>query len=130
MKNVVALATILTLTLVLAGGAFAADVSGKVAVTGKVVSIKVSEAKGDDGKVIDALKGKDLAVVGPKVADVEKCKDKEVTAKGAIKGNKEITVTEVKECAPAAAPAAAAPAPAPAPAPAAAAPAPAPAPKK
>ncbi len=97
MKKLVTLAVAVALVVAFSGVAMAADVTGKVEVKDKVVSIKVAEAKGDDGKAIDALKGKDLKVAGAKVADVEKLSGKEVEAKGAIKDNTEIDVTSVAE---------------------------------
>jgi len=97
MKKILTLATVMVFALSLVGVAYAADVSGKVEVKEKVCSIKVSEAKGDDGKVIADLKGKDLKVTGAKCADVEKLAGKEVEAKGKIKDNKEIDVASVAE---------------------------------
>lgn len=106
MKKFTTFALAVAIALAFSGAAFAADVIGKVEVKDKVCSIKVSEAKGDDGKAIDALKGKDLKVVGAKCADVEKLAGKEVTAKGAIKDNTSIDVASVAEQKAPAAPAA------------------------
>jgi len=106
MSKLVTIAVAVALAMSFTGVAFAAEVIGKVDCKDKVCSIKVSEAKGDDGKAIDALKGKDLKVIGAKAADVQKLAGKEVLAKGAIKDNKEIDVASVAEKAPAAAPAA------------------------
>jgi glycine betaine/choline ABC-type transport system substrate-binding protein len=73
----------------------------------KVVSIKIAEAKGADGKVVADLTGKTLKVTGAKVADVEKLAGKEVQVKGTVKGT-DIDVTMVAEVkAPVAPPAAA-----------------------
>jgi pyruvate/2-oxoglutarate dehydrogenase complex dihydrolipoamide acyltransferase (E2) component len=58
--------------------------------------IQVSEAKGADGKAIDALKGKSLRVVGPKVADVEKLVGKNAELTGKVIDGKRIQVETVK----------------------------------
>ena len=79
--------------------------------------VMVSSAKGADGKPLDALKGKLLRVVGPKLADVQKLAGKEAELTGTAVNGKRIKVDAVKEAA-AGAPAAK-PAPKPAAAPAA-----------
>ena len=68
--------------------------------------VAVSEAKGAGGKALDALKGKQLRVTGPKAADVEKLEGKVVTIAGTIINNKKIEAESVKEAAAPAAPAA------------------------
>ncbi len=117
MKKVIAFAAVLALMLTMVGGAYAADVkaniTGSVVVKEKAVSIRVTTAKGEDGKPIAALAGKVLAVTGAKAADVEKLAGKHVEASGTVKDDKEIDVTTVAEkTAPAPKPAAPAPAPA------------------
>jgi len=90
MKKVLTLGMILMFAVALVGSAYAADVpvtaTGKVEVKDKVVSIKIAEAKGADGKAIADLKDKTLKVVGAKLADVEKLAGKEVEVKGIVKG--------------------------------------------
>lgn len=107
MKKVVTLVTIVAVTMAFAGVAFAADgpvtATGKIEVKDKVSMLKISEAKGADGKAVADLAGKDLKVVGAKAADAEKLGGKEVEAKGTVKGA-EIDVTAIAEKAAAQAP--------------------------
>jgi hypothetical protein len=72
----------------------------------QVCAVKVAEAKGADGKALDALKGKPLGVGGPKLAEVKKLAGKEVLVTGVIINGKRIRVESVKEAAAAPAPAA------------------------
>ena len=100
MKNVLTLGLILIFAVALVAPAYAADLvvtaKGKVEVKEKVVSIKIAEAKGADGKAVADLAGKTLKVTGAKVADVEKLAGKEVEVKGTVKGA-DIDVTAVAE---------------------------------
>ena len=90
MKNALTFGMILMFAVALVAPAYAADLlvtaTGKVEVKDKVVSIKVAEAKGADGKAVADLKDKVLKVTGAKVADVEKLAGKEVDVKGVVKG--------------------------------------------
>jgi len=102
MKKVFAFVGILALVLAFtATSAFAADlkasVTGKVTKGEKSTTIKVDTAKGEDGKDIADLKGKDIEVKGDKLADVQKLAGKDVTAKGAVTDNASINVTSVEE---------------------------------
>jgi len=121
MKKVMVLAVIGVFALSMIGAAYAADVkatvAGKISVADKVASVKVSEAKGDDGKAIADLAGKSLTISGAKAADAVKLAGKDAVIKGTVKDGKDIAATDVAEkkaAAPAPKPAAPAPAPAPA----------------
>jgi len=100
MKKALMFGTILMFAVAMVAPAYAADLVvtavGKVEVKDKVVSIKVAEAKGADGKAVADLKDKVLKVTGAKVADVEKLAGKEVEVKGTVKGA-DIDVTAVAE---------------------------------
>lgn len=116
MKKIATLAVVMVFAVALV--AYAADVKvtavGKVELKDKVCSIKIAEAKGEDGKAIADLKDKVLKVIGAKCADVEKLAGKDVEVKGIVKGT-DIDVAAVAEKkAPAPAPKPAAPAPKPA----------------
>jgi hypothetical protein len=108
MKKALLLGTILVFAVALVAPAYAADLAvsatGKVEVKDKVASIKITEAKGTDGKPVAELAGKVLKVIGAKAADVEKLAGKEVEVKGVVKGA-EIDVASVAAVAPAPAPA-------------------------
>jgi len=62
----------------------------------KVCRIQVSEAKGADGKAMDALKGVSLKVTGPKLADVQKLVGKNAELTGVVIDGKRIRVESVK----------------------------------
>jgi len=62
----------------------------------KRCTIAVSEAKGADGKPIDALKGKSLRIAGPKAAEAEKFADKEAEIKGSVVQNERIRLESIK----------------------------------
>jgi len=62
----------------------------------KRCTIAVSEAKGADGKPIDALKGKSLRVGGPKAAEAEKFAGKEAEIKGSVILNERIRLESIK----------------------------------
>ena len=100
MKKALTFGMILMFAVALVAPAYAADLAvtatGKVEVKDKVVSIKIAEAKGADGKAVADLKDKVLKVTGAKVADVEKLAGKEVEVKGLVKGA-EIDVLAVAE---------------------------------
>ena len=64
----------------------------------KTASLKVSDAKADDGKTCcAAMKGKEIKLSGEKAAEAEKLAGKQVEVKGTCKAGKELEVASVTE---------------------------------